>query len=253
MRIALAGILTITSLSAQTPQAFEVASIRLAPPVKAGELVGSGFRVAGNNLVGERVTVESLIGYAYNVPSGQLSSLPSWGKSDRWNILAKGPGTSAYTEQQMRSMLQALMADRFQLALGKEVKETSVYRLVVAPGGSKLGPAIDPADATVPAARRVARGDGVLEWAKGKQSLRSLIGIISTADRRIVNMTGLPDAGTYVFAFQFVPDNLLTAPNAPAGPSAFKAIEDQLGLKLEQGKLPLEYYTVERVEKPSEN
>ncbi len=84
--------------------------------------------------------------------------------------------------------------------------------------------------------------------------MRSLIGLISGfVDRPIVNMTGIGDTDTVVFAIQFVPDNLLTVPNSPAGPSIFKAVEDQLGLKLEAVKMPMEYFTIERVEKPSEN
>jgi uncharacterized protein (TIGR03435 family) len=104
----------------------------------------------------------------------------------------------------------------------------------------------------MPFARRVARADNVQEWGGGKQSMQTILLMITgNAGRPVVDKTGL--TGTYEFAFQYVPNEFLTSPNAPAGPTIYKAVEDQLGLKLEAVKLPIEYLTIERVEKPSEN
>jgi uncharacterized protein (TIGR03435 family) len=62
------------------------------------------------------------------------------------------------------------------------------------------------------------------------------------ADRPVVDLTGLE--GDYIYSIQFVPDRLLTTAEAPMGVSIYKAVEDQLGLKLEATKLPLDYFTV---------
>lgn len=242
-----AASLAITFADAQTPPAFEVVSIRPSAPVKPGTLTSSGFRVASAGFIGERVTAFDLIAYGFSVPPNRISSVPNWARSDRWDIQAKIPD-GEFTNEQVRLMVKALAVDRFQIKVNVEMKETPVYRLVTLPGGARL----KPNNPSAPGSRRVARVDGVQEWAEGTQTINSLLLMLTVnTDRPIVNSTGL--TGTYVFAFQYVPNELLTAPNSPAGPSVFKALEDQLGLKLEAVKMPLEYLTLERVEKPSEN
>lgn len=252
--VTLIGSLAAACLSAQAPAAFEVASIRLRPPAKAGELTSSGqLRISGADVTGA-MSVWDLISYGYSIRTDQRGSLPNWATTDIWEIQAKVPGDATPSTEQVRKMVQGLLADRFQLKLRQEMREISVYRLIARSEGVKLRRLADPSDPAVPASRRVARGDGVMEWAEGKWSLRSLIGVLSGfTDRPIVNMMGLADTDVIVAGIQFVPDKLLTAPNAPAGPSVFKAVEDQLGLRLEAIKMPREYFNIERVEKPSAN
>ncbi len=246
------GLLAVALLQAQAPAAFEVASIRPSTPGKQAIANSTGYlRVSGTNVTGSAMSVHDLIYYGYSLRPFQLSPTESWRTADRWNILAKAPGDLEPSKDQVRAMIRQLLADRFQLQLEREMKEMSVYQLIVGKGGSKLRLTDDP---TILGPRRVPRSDGVQEYAEGKQTMEQLVSFLTMGtDRRIVNMTGLADTVTVAFAIRFVPDNFLTAPNAPAGPSLFKAVEDQLGLKLEEVKMPVEHFTIEPVEKPSEN
>lgn len=245
----LTALLFSGTFSAQTTPRFEVVSIRPSAPLQQGVLTSSGLRVDGARVIGSRMTVQDLISYGYLIRPFQLGPVESWVSTERWDIQAALPSGLEPNTEQVRSMVRDMLAERFRLSLRKENRETAVYGLVLAPGGAKLRPATDP---TLPPSRRVARRDGVQEWSEGKQSIQSLLALLSSEiDRPITNLTGL--SGTYVFSLTFVPERLLTSPDAPAGPSLSKAIADQLGLKIEARKEPMEYLTIEHVERPSEN
>jgi uncharacterized protein (TIGR03435 family) len=234
---------------AQTPIAFEVASIKPSAPVSAEATTSSGFTISGGRVIGFRVTALTLVAYAYSLRTDQVSGLPDWTKTDRWDIEAKTPGDTEFSSEQVRLMFRGLLADRFGLKLTHDLRETSVYRLDVVEGGSKLRPVTNP---DLPFSRRVARTDRVEEWTEGKQTIQALL-IMLEANLRmpVVNMTGL--TGTFVYSLRYVPERFLTSTNAPAGPSIGKALEEQLGLRLVRARLPLEYVAIERIEKPTGN
>jgi len=280
------GLLNIPQVRAQSPQktgapspSFEVASIK---PNRSGELnISFGFHPG--RFVASGTTVKQLIALAYNVRDIQVSGGPSWVGSERYNIEAKEPDSVVeelpklppdQRGEQLRLMVQALLADRFKLKLRHESKELPVYALVVAKNGPKLYEA-KPGD-TYPNGMKGPDGvgrAGVMHMGPGQvmgQGLpvESLARLLSQAlGRTVRDETGLK--GSYDFNLQWTPDQneavMLKGPEAgkpatdnPAPPestglSLFTAIQEQLGLRLESRKGPVESLVIDHVEKPSEN
>lgn len=143
-RIPLVVIAAVIALARAQSPAFEVASIK--------PFQGLPLNVY-TNTSGPRVTISEyglpgLLMTAYQVEPWQILGGPVWMETDRFNIVANAPGESAPTPEQVRQMLQTLLADRFQLKVHREKKEGPVYALVVDKKGSKLTPSTS-ADSTL--------------------------------------------------------------------------------------------------------
>jgi uncharacterized protein (TIGR03435 family) len=144
---------------AQTPKApaFEVASVRAIKPVNgmirangrtapAGQMHYTQLapRNLARNISGNRITIpiatlESLVMDAYNVRPSELSGLPAWATdSELYEIAAKAEGDATLAPEQARLMLQALLADRFQMKVHHEARNLPVYELTIAKNGTKL-------------------------------------------------------------------------------------------------------------------
>ena len=194
------------------------------------------------------VFVKMLIENAYGVQDYQVLGGPSWLSSDRWTIEAKTEGPTTFTQKMQ--LLQPLLEDRFQLKLHRETRKLPEYRLVVAKSGPKLRQVRDGDAGSV----RVGRGR-----IEGHQIPIARLAFFLQAElgRPVLEATGLK--GNYDFKLEWVPDE--SQPNsggeAPppdaAGPSIFAAIQEQLGLKLQAIKGPVEVLVIDHVEKPSEN
>jgi uncharacterized protein (TIGR03435 family) len=271
--VACVVLLTAIGILAQSGSAtltFEVASIKPsgADPHGAFQIMpGGGLRTVGTSL-------KMLIGQAYDVRDFQISGGPNWISTDRFDITAK-PGTGSESPSQdprtmtdesfktvgdqMRERLRSLLADRFRLALHRETKEESVYVLVVAKGGPKLHASEVNGGSVQRPMMRMGRGDlsgQAAPLAFLVQTLSSQLG------RPVIDHTGL--TGHYDFTLQWTPDpgqpaaSPAIGPDAPPppdpnGPSIFAAVQEQLGLRLESQKGPVEMLVIDRVEKPSEN
>jgi uncharacterized protein (TIGR03435 family) len=244
-------------LFAQTP-AFEVASIKL-HPMKPGSRVfrmaqpGKPlFDVQGNRVLDEISTARELIMDAYNVKDYQIIGLPDWciRGGDVYDIEAKTESASPSVDE-VRRMMQALLADRFELKLHRESRDLPVYELVIAKGGSKL-------KETVPIDQQPAqpRGSGrVADLKTMTGTLPMLVSLLGNlVERPIIDRTGL--AATYEFEnlnwagikrAQMAPDS-----EAPTE-SIFTAVQEKLGLKLESVKAPTEVLVIEHVARPSAN
>jgi uncharacterized protein (TIGR03435 family) len=268
--------------SQQSPDAapsyeYEVASIK---PNKSGtNMIRVMF--TPNGLDATNATLEMLIRAAYGIEENQISGGPSWLKSDHYDLDAKMDSPTAdalhkLSQDQSRlarqHMLQALLADRFKLAVHHDSKELSIYALVVAKNGPKLQQA-KPGD-TYPNGIKGPDGTarpGMMRMGRGQLTGQALplseLARLLTAqlDRTVVDKTGL--TGNYDFSLQWTPDESQgamfrgpdtgpqgSAPSADSsGPSLFTALQEQLGLKLESQKGPVEIYVIDHAEKPSEN
>jgi uncharacterized protein (TIGR03435 family) len=228
--------------------------------------------------------------FAYKLTFAQVESvqaqLPKWATTTRYDIQARASGNP--TKDQFRLMMQALLADRFKLAIHYETKQLPVYALVLDKPG-KLGPQLreHPADApcsTAPPAGGqqallVPGADGfpqicgamVLLQPTAPGRLRGgarnmPLAVLATSlsipqmtgvDRPIVDKTGLK--GTIDFAIEFTPQiNGPLPPGAnfqpdPNGPTFLEALKEQLGLKLEPQTGPVDTIVIDHVEQPSEN
>lgn len=256
---------------AASPLTFEVASVK----PSGADALGIFFRILpGGGLMAEGAPLKALISLAYGVREFQISGGPGWINSDRFDVNAR-PEASKITatnidpskmpldqqrslRQQMQERLRNLMADRFQLTLHRENKEQQVYALVVAKGGPKL-------QESTKARSMMRMGRGLLTaQAVGMADLS--LNLSNGLGRSVIDNTGL--TGKYDFELNWTPDPgqpaaapfgplppgvQLPPPPDPNGPSIFTALQEQLGLRLESQKGPVEMVVIDRVERPSEN
>jgi len=254
--------------------AFEVASIKPAKPMPMGQ-VQIGMNVDGSILQYSKVSLKECIRAAYRVKDFQVEG-PDWLGSARFDIVAKLPEGSS--KSRVPEMLQALLVERFKLALHRDLREHAVYAMVAAKGGAKLKaaeivPAGDPAPS--PNAGRGETPRGTMETttdASGMHFKASAIPLAALADlvshfceRPVVDQTGI--GGQYDFDLAISPETLRDLPaggaipmrhgggeppqiDARAEPAAsiFEALQ-RYGLKLEPRKAPMEVLTVDRIEK----
>jgi len=199
-----------------------------------------------------------LMEQAYGIRDFQIVGGPSWLGSDRYDITAKPEG--AATSDQVKVMMQALLKDRFQLQFHRETKELPTYALVVAKGGPKVHASEEVSGSDKPKGMRrqmMGRGQFTLEGAPMSAFAEQLARVLG---RSVIDKTGL--TGNYDVKLEYTPDDtgMMKGPreDAPApadasGISIFTALQDQLGLKLESTKGPVEILVIDRAEKPSEN
>jgi uncharacterized protein (TIGR03435 family) len=237
--------------------AFEVASVKqfersLQPGQYDLSFVGTAgkpFKIAGNRVT-VRGTLHALIADAYDIKDYQISGAPSWADSLIYVVTAEAPGDAEPTQDQVRPMLQALLADRFQLKFHHSTKELPVYHMVQAKK-SGLFKAAAP-DETF--SWNVTPGPGGTMRSKAtRESIGDFVQLVGVStDKPVIDKTGITGYIDY--------DILITLPEGREGRGPEEtnraivyAVVDQLGLKLESAKDQIETLVVDRVEKPSED
>jgi bla regulator protein blaR1 len=258
---------------------YEVASIK---PDKSGTNMVR-LMYSPDGLRATNCPLQMLIHSAYQVEDNQISGAPAWLTSEKYDIEAKmdsavAEGLKKLSDEERRTarqkMLQALLAERFNLAIHRETKELSIYALVTAKNGPKLKEA-KPGD-TYPNGIKgpdgIARA-GFMRMGRGELTgqglpISALVGLLTQQlGRTVVDKTGL--TAKYDFTLKWTPEDSeggsLRGPggappqsdSAPAAdtsaPSIFTSLQEQLGLKLESQKGPVEILVIDHVEKPSEN
>ena len=263
--------ITVSLACAQTAEsspAFEAASVKPSP------LSGGGFHLSGGpgtndpgRITYENVPLRIVLLTAYGVRNYQLTG-PDWLNTLRFDIAAKLP--EGVTEEQFRSMLRNLLEARFQMKLHRESKEMPVYALLPAKKGSKLKPAVVQSPEGEIATALPGEGpDGfpklrmpspgiVIETKNGtarisgnQTSMAKFADFLSSrTGRPVIDETGL--TGTFSFVLYFTPEGAVAA-DSPE-PDIFSALEEQLGLKLEPRRAPVEFLVIDHAEKiPTEN
>jgi len=235
---------------AAAPPAFEVASVK---PNLSGRAGGEGseretIASSPGSLMMRNVSLRTGIQWAYGVRGHQVSG-PDWIASERYDIVAKTSGPAS--EDQMRRMLQTLLADRFQLALHRETKLLPVYALVTGKRGAKLQTASGQGNSSMRPAF------GGLEFRN--YSMSDLAERLSSrpfgVDRPVLDQTGLH--GLFDFTMKLAGNDAElkhTLEGMERGGADFTAFLEQLGLKLQPQKGPVEVLVIDRVEKvPVEN
>jgi uncharacterized protein (TIGR03435 family) len=207
----------------------------------------------GFNAVGDRFTIlnQGILGimmFAYSLNQHQVAGLPPWAETAHFDIegTVDTPGEPNLHQQQ--EMLQKILADRFQLKFHKEKRELSVYAIQVAKGGPRLTPASNP-DAQ-PDQEGDGHGTEMTQIYTSASIADFILGMQFFLDRPIVNQTSL--TGRYDFKLRYTYDVAhSTDPNAP--PGLFTAVQEQLGLKFEPVKAPIDVYVIDTLERPSAN
>ena len=248
-----ATILLALSLTASAQPSFEVASVKEIKRTD-GRVVHSiqskplnlALRISGNGFRLPQATLSGLIMDAYSVREDQFTGLPDWAADTlQYEIAAKA--AEPLNAEQVRMMLQSLLADRFKLKLRHETKNLTVYELSIAPSGVRVGLVLERKD------------DARTPWAIVPSLIEGFL------DYPLVDKTGLKG---------FIPDKAQTWDQTklmeeikdarPAGlppgvayhglaPSIFHDVETQLGLTLKKVTAPGDFLVIEHLERPSEN
>lgn len=277
-----AGLLALAAVGlwSQTPKApltFDVASIKPSAPGTPGVMIqmqpGGGARMTN-------VSLRMLIAQAFDVRDFQISGGPGWMGSDRFDITAKTAGSADASseppdprkltddqrktlQEQMRERLQGLLKDRFGLVSHRETRDAPVYALLVGKNGSKLKEAKEDEQFR---GRMSLRPGGLSGTAVKLQFLSAVLS--DRLGRPVLDKTGL--TGNYDFDLTWTPTTgegfgpfgppgppppgfTPPPPPDPNGPSIFTAVQEQLGLRLESQKGPVEMVVIDMAEKPSEN
>ena len=260
-------------MTAQTPT-FASASVKINA---SGDWRKSIGPAPGGRFLATNNTLRDLVPYAFGLPQStgglRIVGGPKWIDEDRFDVVAKVDGT--WTPQQMSEMLRALLIDRFALVAHRETREMPTYALVVAAPNPRLRrseidqaacdvrraavqrrepvPPVSPGSKPVcPTGRTVPGSITAVGW-----SLETLATALSpSVSRVIVDRTQLP--GLFDFELMWTPDQPLRLPDDappiaidPNGPSIFTALQEQLGLKLESSRGPVEVVVIESVRRPT--
>ena len=252
---AMAVMPAVSQTPAQKP-GFEVASVkRDNSGTRASNCCGGPGRLVGTN-----VTLGMLINVAYKVQDFQVVGAPGWVNSDRYDIEAKASDAAAQrgTGIIQGAMLQSLLEDRFKLVVRRETKELPIYELTVAKSGSKLkAGGCTARDPNAPPSRQRPSdcGFSVMDnnMIKATQiDMERFIPMLTFCVKRtVVDKTGFH--GTFDADLKWNPDEATATPATDTAPSIFTALQEQLGLKLESSKGPVEVLVIDSVSKPSEN
>jgi bla regulator protein blaR1 len=229
-------------------QTFDVVSIKPTPPGRPGisiETTPGRFQAKG-------ATLSFLLQYGFGLQAFEIVGGPIWSESDRFEIEGKFEGED--TPTRMIPMLRAVLVDRFKLKFHRETRQLPIYQLRIAKNGPKLRET-DAANKGKEPRFRPSAG----RLAATNQTVPALATILTrTLRRRVLDRTGLK--GHYDFVLQWTPDENETPPlrpgttaSDPNGPSIFTALQEQLGLRLESARGPVEVLVIDQVEKPSTN
>jgi uncharacterized protein (TIGR03435 family) len=240
------------SVAGQTAR-FEVASVKMRAPDALITVVGGGPE--GSRLSLEAMSLADLVSWAYDVKVTQVAGGPSWAREQqrdrstldggvrRFDIAAKAEDGPTPSLDDFRRMMQALLAERFELAVHREPRETAVYGLIVDQKGMKFSE-------SAPEAKGVLRMSGGGRVIGSGATMTQLAGWFSNAngvDRPVVDETGL--RGRYDFTLEWAnPQNA-----EDTRPSIFTAMPEQLGLRLVAKRIEMEYVVIDRAELPGGN
>lgn len=245
-------------MAQQPAPAFEVVSIKSNVSTSFPE--GPATR-PGGSFIAMNVPLFRIIQFAFQVRDYRLTGGPDWVRSSRFDIEAKA-GEDVSSEQ-MRAMVQALLANRFHLTIRRESRQMPIYDLLPARDDKQLGPNLRPAapGCAAPGGRRQTMDEsrtpnGGITTRRTCASMAVLISTVSSTLQSPVNdKTGLPGMWDYELSFtgerRRGADAAAVARDPNDAPAIFTAIQEQLGLKLELSRGPVEVLVIDSVERPA--
>lgn len=244
--------------SAAALPSFAVATVK---PAKADEL-GYAWRNTPDGISFTGMPMQQILCAAFNLEDDRVIGLPAWIKDQRFDIEARVdpadlPKYKDLNYHQRYAMIVSVLADRFSLKFHHETRVLAVFDLVVAKGGPKLTAAKPGPDGKVP--------DGGWSMGNGRMdatatTIESLTaGLTQQVGHTIVDKTGL--TGHYDFKLHWTPDDAppvtgtdgTNAGSDASAPALFTALQEQIGLKLESRKEPIDVIVVDHIDKPSPN
>jgi uncharacterized protein (TIGR03435 family) len=263
----------------QTPEpnpliSFEAASVK---PNKSGDGNAMIRRQPGGRFNAVNVSVRFLITFAYQLQGYQLVGGPGWTVNDRFDIIGKMEGDSppmppGSGPDQMMLALRSLLAERFKLVVRRETRELDIYALIMAKADGKPGPALKPSTIDCAAEMKGPRAGGPPPGPNepvrcgSRQSFGRIQfsglplsafanGIAGQVGRMVIDRTGL--SGVWDFELNFAPERPLDGPGVepppvdPNLPTLFTAVQEQIGLKLDPTKGPVEVLVIDSIQQPA--
>jgi len=229
----------------QPPVAFEVTSVKLVePPIEF-----SRYGQRNGRLDYKAASLTDCLSRAYGINSRQIVG-PDWLSENRFDIIATAPAGT--TDDQLMPMLKTLLADRFGMAAHRETRDLTEYALTVAKNGPKLkqSDGAGNANTSILPQRGIRNG-----WSLKNATMAQFVDFLTSfgaqrdnaLDRPIVDKTGLK--GKFDFDFVRSPQTGPAATDDTLGPTVFTAVQDQLGLKLDAQKGPVEVLVIDHAEK----
>ncbi len=235
-------------------QAFDAATVKPVDPDHPN--AGRYYRMEGaDRFVVVNYTLKLLIAAAYDLNPRTISGGPGWVDSAKFDVVARTPGQVQPERAEQMAMLRVLLLDRFGLQFHREQKVFSIYELQVAKGGPKLKASAAAPDAP-PQVISTVYPDRVKLPARNV-SMGDFVAMMQRAllDRPVVDKTGL--AGRYDFDLTWAPDETQFGGEAPkmaddvASPPLFTALPQQLGLRLEAMRGPVNALVIDRAQQPT--
>jgi len=237
-----------------TAPSFDVVSIKSLEGTGRARLPGA--RQSQGRFARAAATLRQLIEYAYDVQPLQVMGGPAWVSRSRFQVDARTERTT--TPEQMRAMVRQMLTERFALKVHTDVRERPIYRMVMARQDGKPGPLLyrvddgecggsspQPCDLAGWSGGLMSSGMGLQQLAAALFNRSQSTGI----DRPVIDDTGL--AGMFGFTLMF--STFDTVPQVSRDPSIFTALREQLGLKLEPARGPVELLVIDSVERPTPN
>jgi uncharacterized protein (TIGR03435 family) len=243
------------------PQTEERKSVFEAASIKPSSTTdnSSRYNFDAGRMTGENWTLASYVRFAYGVKPYQLAGVTGWMDADRYDIVATldNPDLAALPGGdrprlrheaegvRMREALQALLAERFRLKIHRERKMLMGFALTVAKGGFKLEPVTSN---ELPNMHSTGRRLTAERWSMERMADF----LASQLNQPVADETKVE--GIFNLTLEWAPDDLRARSSDPSqAPSIFTAIQEQLGLRLEPRRVPVEMIVVDSVERPTEN
>lgn len=261
----------LLSADPQQQPEFEVASIKQ----RTGERVSFTGPISPDRFYRPDVTAKDLVRFAYDLWEFQVAGAPDWTTAERWSVDAKAAGPQRPAE--MRALVQTLLVNRFALKAHRETRELAVYDMVLSRRDGSLGENIKPSildcrpfldglrpreespvdDHGMPLCSNGARwSSGVITPRLNGQPISALSRLLEPmVGRRVIDRTNLQ--GNFDIELTFADDAIPGMPPLPPGttrrdgPSLFTALQEQLGIRLEGTRGPVEVLVIDSVERPT--
>jgi uncharacterized protein (TIGR03435 family) len=249
-------------MAADAKPVFDVVTVKPTPPGRGGKNIGFD----GHNFLFRGANLDDMIALGYGMHTKQIIGAPDWAGKDLFDVEGTPDVPGTPNQKQMASLLQNLLADRFQLKFHMEKRDLAVYVITVAPGGPKL------TETTAGPNDQSGMGFGPNRGGQGVTAVGRNLTMADFAmwfqsgvtDRPVVDQTGIK--GRYDIRLKWSPDDSQFAQfggigfHAPpasdaadAPPSLYTAMPEQLGLKIEATKAPDDVMVIDHVEKPGAN
>jgi uncharacterized protein (TIGR03435 family) len=236
-----------TSTNSASGPAFQVATIKPSAPDESRTM-----QVRGNRFATTGTSVFDLLKYACGLHDEEIAGAPKWMATQKFDLMADPETQARPTSAEFKKMVQDLLAERFHLVSHYETRDLSVFEVVVAKSGARLKKSAGAPDGFP----SVGYAPGELD--ANNATLADFASDLQrfVTDRPVFDATGI--AGKYNFALRWTPDAAQPDATRPAEsnstlPGLFTAIQEQMGLKLEEARHPAQVFVVDRIEMPTEN